>query len=340
MGCGPSEADHAGAGPTTYPYKITTTVGMITDIVRQVSGGHAVVEGIIGEGIDPHLYKPTNVDVKSLQGAEVVFYNGLMLEGKMGDVLVKVARGGKPVHAVTEEIQAEGRYVITDEAEHYDPHVWMDVAGWMRAVEVVEKALSGFDPVHKSDYAANAAEYRNKLEALDGYARKAIGSIPENNRVLVTAHDAFGYMARAYGVEVKAIQGISTESKAAVKDIEVLVDYLVEHKIPAIFVESSVPKKNVEALQEGAGARGHQVKIGGELFSDAMGPAGTYEGTYLGMIDHNVTTITRALGGAVPEGGFRSQGKAGAGSGPEQSPKAEKPGAEPGSAAESPKKEG
>lgn len=289
------------------PIQCAATVGMIADIVREVAGERAEVEGIIGEGVDPHLYKPTSTDIKTLQSADIVFYNGLMLEGKMGDVLVRVARSGKPVHAVTEAILESGDYVMTDEAEHYDPHVWMDVSGWIQAVDVVARGLAEFDPEGSADYAARAAEYREKLEALDAYAREAIASIPERRRVLVTAHDAFSYMARAYGLEVRGIQGLSTDSEAGVKDIEELVAFLVERSIPAVFVESSVSDKNIKALVEGARARSHEVRIGGELFSDAMGVAGTYEGTYIGMIDHNVTTIARALGGEAPEKGF--QGK-------------------------------
>ncbi|HRQ88520.1 MAG TPA: zinc ABC transporter substrate-binding protein [Bacteroidia bacterium] len=289
------------------PYRAAATVGMIADIVREVAGPRAKVEGIIGSGVDPHLYKPTTKDIKALQAADIVFYNGLMLEGKMGDVLVRVARGGKPVYAVTEEILDQGDYVLSDDKEHYDPHVWMDVQGWIRAVEVVAKGLSAFDPDGKADYEANATRYKAELERLDDYAKKAIASIPEERRVLVTAHDAFGYMARAYGLDVRGIQGISTESEAGVKDIENLVAFLVERKIPAIFVESSVSDKNVRALAEGAKAKGHAVAVGGELFSDAMGPAGTYEGTYIGMIDHNITTIARALGGEAPEKGLNGK---------------------------------
>lgn len=318
-GCKQGSDSHAGhnhstagnaseaTGPSTYPYQTVATVGMIADIVRVVAGEHAEVNGIIGEGVDPHLYKPTTSDVKALQSADIIFYNGLMLEGKMGDVLVRVATGGKPVHAVTEAIMEQGEYVITDESEHYDPHVWMDVKGWIRAVEVVRNSLVKFDTDHSADYEANAKGYIEKLNELDIYCHEAIESIPETQRVLVTAHDAFNYMARAYGLEVRGIQGISTESEAGVKDIENLIDFLVSRKIPAVFVESSVSDKNIRALVEGAKARGHNVKIGGELFSDAMGQADTYEGTYLGMIDHNATTITTALGGKAPAKGW--QGK-------------------------------
>ncbi len=293
--------------PSEGGYRVAATVGMIADIVREVAGPRATVEGIIGEGVDPHLYKPTSTDVKALQAADLVFYNGLMLEGKMGDILVRLAGSGKRVSAVTEAILDQSEYVITDEAEHYDPHVWMDVKGWMQAVKVVEKVLSEYDPEHTGEYKANADAYLDKLAKLDDYAVSSIGSVPESRRVLVTAHDAFNYLGRAYGIEVRGIQGMSTESEAGVKDIETLVDFLVSRQIPAVFVESSVSDKNVRALLEGAAAKGHEVTIGGELFSDAMGPAGTYEGTYIGMIDHNVTTIARALGGAAPEKGLNGK---------------------------------
>lgn len=306
-GCGKSDANVPTPDGVAGSYQVTATVGMIADIVRNVAGDCARVKGIIGEGVDPHLYKPTTVDVKLLQAADVVFYNGLMLEGKMGDVLVRVARKGKPVHAVTEDILDQGDYVMTSATQHYDPHVWMDVRGWIRATDVVAEALADFDADHADSYRDDAKTYIDKLEALDAYAKKTIASIPETQRVLVTAHDAFNYMGRAYGIEVRGIQGVSTESEAGVKDIEDLIKFLVEQKIPAVFVETSVSDKNVRALIEGTRAKGHEVIIGGSLFSDAMGAAGTYEGTYIGMIDHNVTTIVRALGGDAPEKGMNGK---------------------------------
>jgi len=280
---------------------------MIADVVRNVAADKATVNGLIGEGVDPHLYKPTRGDVVALNGADVVFYNGLMLEGKMADVLVRAARGGRSVYAVTEAILDQGDYVLTDESEHYDPHVWMDVKGWIRATHVITQSLGEFDPINKEFYLLNGANYAKELERLDEYALKAVGSIPEEQRVVVTAHDAFNYMGRAYGLEVRGIQGLSTESEAGVKDIESLVSFLVEYSIPAVFVETSVADKNVRALVEGAEARGHDLVIGGTLFSDAMGTAGSYEGTYVGMIDHNITTIVRALGGEAPEGGMNGR---------------------------------
>jgi len=303
---GDSVSDAVPDAPTES-YRIVCTVGMITDIVRNVAGDYAEVEGMIGEGVDPHLYKPTRGDVVKLDQADVVFYNGLLLEGKMTDILIRVAASGKPVRAVTEAILGQTDYLLEkdDGSEHTDPHVWMDVAGWLRAVPVVAETLSQFDPGRAQAYAANASAYIEKLQALDAYAQKAMATVPENQRVLVTAHDAFQYMGRAYGLEVRGIQGISTESEAGVRDLEDLVDFIVERKIPAVFVETSVADKNVRALVEGARARGHDVVIGGSLFSDAMGQSGTYEGTYIGMIDHNVTTIVNALGGTAE--GFQGE---------------------------------
>jgi manganese/zinc/iron transport system substrate-binding protein len=299
IGCGADEAESVNDATNTASYKIVGTVGMITDVVRNIAGEHATVEGIIGEGVDPHLYKPTRSDVVRLQAADLIFYNGLLLEGRMSDVLMQMATAGKPVHAVTERILNDADYLMDkdDGSSYTDPHVWMDVAGWRTGVDVIAAALATHDPANAAAYQARAVAYSAKLAALHRYALEAMSTIPEQQRVLVTAHDAFRYMGRAYGLQVRGIQGLSTESEAGVRDVEELIDYIVARQIPAVFVESSVAHKNVRALVEGAQARGHAVRIGGELFSDAMGQFGTYEGTYIGMIDHNVTTIVNALGG-------------------------------------------
>jgi len=297
----------AQAAPARHPYKVAATVGMVADIVRVVAGDKAEVAGIIGEGVDPHLYKPTRGDVAALLSADIVFYSGLMLEGKMADTLVKVARAGKPVHAVTRLIDEKFLLEPPEMEGHYDPHVWMDAGAWGRCVEAVAGALAEFDPPNKEGYAARAAAYGKEIAALHDYAKKAIGSIPEKSRVLITAHDAFNYFGRAYDIDVRGIQGISTESEAGLQDINRLVDLLVSRGIKAVFVETSVADKNVRALVEGVKSRGHSVEIGGSLFSDAMGEPGSYEGTYIGMMDHNVTTITRALGGDAPERGMNGR---------------------------------
>ena len=296
-------------GPAKYPYRIATTVGMITDIVAIVAGDKATVEGLIQGDGDPHTHKPSRSDRIALQEADVIFYNGLMLEGKMSDIFVSLASRGKPVFAVTQLLD-DDKYVITDDADHFDPHVWMDVKGWILAVKAVSQSLGKYDSKNAEFYESNAKSYIAKLEQLDAYAKQVISSIPKEQRVLITAHDAFGYMGRAYELKVIGVQGISTESEAGLKHISELVDFICKNKIAAVFVEASVSEKNVKALVEGAAAQGHTVTIGGKLYSDSMGHAGTYEGTYIGMIDHNVSTIARALGGKVPEGGFKaSMGK-------------------------------
>ena len=286
----------------SYPMKVGATVGMVADIVQAVAKEKAEVKNIIGSGVDPHVYNPTRSDVATLLKSDIIFYAGLLLEGQMSDILVKMSRK-RPVYAVTELLQSD--YLIHDaQTNHDDPHVWMDVNGWMKAVEVVADAMSTFDPPNQDYYSQNAKQYLKQLKQLNEYAKQTIASIPPEQRLLVTAHDAFNYMGRAYGIEVLGIQGLSTESEAGIKDINRIVDTLVNRKIPSVFVESSVSQKNVKALIEGAASRGHQVTIGGELYSDAMGPPGTYEGTYIGMIDHNVTVIASALNGSVPKKGM------------------------------------
>jgi manganese/zinc/iron transport system substrate-binding protein len=311
FGCGQDSRPMVGATavPTfsgDYPLSVIATVGMVADIVRNVGGEYAQVRQIMGAGVDPHLYKPTRDDVSAIMKADLVFYSGLMLEGKMADALIKVGRQ-RPVFAVTELLENSQLLEPEGEAGHYDPHVWMDVSAWSKGVQVVTEALSSFDPTHAAAYRENAARYRTQLEAIHEYGLEVIASIPASARVLITSHDAFNYFGRAYGLDVQGIQGISTESEAGLRRVNELVDMIVGKKIPAVFVESSVPRKNIDALVEGAAARGHSVAVGGELFSDAMGPHGTYEGTYIGMMDHNITITTRALGGTAPENGM--QGK-------------------------------
>ncbi len=289
------------------PLRVAATVGMVADIVREVGGERVAVTQLIGSGVDPHLYKPGRGDVNHLLAAQVIFYSGMKLEGKMTDTFARMARAGREVHAVTEALTSEYALRNPDDPQHADPHVWMDVRGWMKAVDVVASVLARVDAAHEEAYRARAGAYLKRLAALDEYVRTVTASIPEDARVLITAHDAFHYFGRAYGLEVMGIQGISTESEAGLERINRLVDLLVERRIPAIFVETSVSDRNVRALIEGARARGHEVRIGGELFSDAMGSEGTYEGTYIGMIDHNATVIARALGGTAPERGFQNR---------------------------------
>jgi manganese/zinc/iron transport system substrate-binding protein len=298
----PAPAASNGSGVKT-PYTIVTTCGMVTDIVSIVAGDRANVSGLMGENVDPHMYKPTRNDQKTLLGADVVFYSGLMLEGRMGDTFIGVARTGKPVYAVTERIGESYLRQPPEFKGHWDPHVWMDITAWSQCVDVVAEALSDYDTSDADGYKQRAADYQVQLREMDEYIRKTIATISEDRRWLITAHDAFGYFSRAYKIPVKSAQGISTDSDAAIDDINRLVDFIVEKKISAIFVEVSVNPKNILAIIEGCKEQKWDVRIGGKLFSDAMGTPGTYAGTYLGMMDHNATTITRALGGEAPEAG-------------------------------------
>lgn len=310
-GCGdsrPSQVSGTSNPKSDRLPRIVTTVGMVTDIVREVVGDRGEVLGLLKEGVDPHQYKPTREDVQQLSGADIIFYGGLMLEGRMEETLKKLGESGqvKMVVGLADQLEAKELRKPPEFDGHFDPHVWMEVRLWSQCTELVARSMSQFDPDHALDFAQRSVAYKAKLAALEAYVGESIASIPEQQRVLVTAHDAFGYFARAYGMEVKSVQGISTESEAGVADVNALIDFLVERKVGAIFVESSVSDKSLRAVIEGAGKRGWTVKVGGRLFSDAMGPAGTYEGTYIGMIDHNATTIVRALGGTVPDGGFRA----------------------------------
>lgn len=289
------------------PLVVLATIAMIGDVVREIGGERTRVEVLMGPGVDPHLYKATREDVAKMLRADVIFYNGLVLEGKMSDAFVRVARTGKPVYAVTELLPEEDLIEPAGTDGLYDPHVWMDPRGWSAAAELIAEKLIASDPAGEPVFRHNLAALLERIRALDAYAEQAIATIPERQRVLVTAHDAFNYFSRRYGIEVLGIQGLSTESEAGVRRIQELVDVLVERRIPAVFVETSVSDRNVLALVEGAAARGHHVVVGGALFSDAMGEPGSYEGTYIGMIDHNVTTIVRALGGTAPERGFQNR---------------------------------
>jgi len=297
-------APRAQAQPAATP-RVLATTAMIGDLLREIGGDRLRVETLLGEGVDPHTYKPTRADIARLSAAEAVFYNGLLLEGQMGEVFARLARGGKPVFAVAELLAAD-RLLVEDGGRH-DPHVWMDVTLWAAAAERICDALARLRPADAEAFRRNHADLDRRLAELDAYVLRAIASIPENARVLVTAHDAFGYFSRRYGIAVEGIQGLSTEVEAGLRRIQDLVELLVARRIPAVFVETSVNDRNVRALIEGAAAKGHRVAIGGALFSDAMGAPGTYEGTYIGMMDHNATVIARALGGAAPAKGMNGR---------------------------------
>ncbi|MCA9194794.1 MAG: zinc ABC transporter substrate-binding protein [Planctomycetales bacterium] len=289
----------------SYPIRIAVTVGMVADLVRDIGGDEVDVTQLMDAGVDPHLFTPSRDDSKAIMQADMTFYCGLMLEGKMSQTLQQASQRHRTV-AVGEGLPPEAIAHDEGASEHLDPHVWMDVSLWAQATQVIANALGEFDPTNAERYQLRAIELRRKLEKLHVYGQEVIGCIPQRSRLLVTSHDAFRYFGRAYGIEVQAIQGISTESEAGLKRINELVNMLVDRRVAAVFVESSVPRESIEALVRGAAAKGHTVRIADSLFSDAMGSRGTYEGTYIGMMDHNLTSIARALGcPSVPENGFR-----------------------------------
>jgi manganese/zinc/iron transport system substrate-binding protein len=274
--------------------RVVATIGMITDIVSRVGRERVQVDGLMGPGVDPHLYKASEGDVTRMAAADVIFYGGLHLEGKMTEVFERM-KGRILTVAVTDGID---RALLLKPPEFqgvYDPHVWFDVTLWMEAVKQVTETLAGIDPRHGDAYRANAKAYLGKLSELHEYVRSRAREVAPSRRVLITAHDAFNYFGRAYGFEVLGLQGISTVSEAGTADIQALAKVIVERKIPAVFVETSVSPRTVEALKEAVRARGFDVKIGGNLYSDAMGNPGTPDGTYIGMVRHNIDTIVSAL---------------------------------------------
>lgn len=297
VGTGCRRAESHSKSALGYPVRVVCTTGMVADMLRNIGGQHVVVRSMMGPGVDPHLYKANPGDVRMLTSADVVFYSGLHLEGRLAELLEKLNRW-KPTYAVTDGLKHSDpsslRHMPGTEGV-YDPHVWFDVALWARCAEYAAEKLMALDPERADDYRRNAGAYVARLKALDEQCRKRLAEIPKERRVLVSAHDAFGYFGDAYDVEVHGLQGLSTVAEADLGGVNQIIDLLVARRIKAVFVESSVPTKNIRALVEGCAARGHKVTIGGELYSDAMGPAGTREGTYLGMVEHNLNTIVEAL---------------------------------------------
>ena len=282
---------------------IVATTGMIADAAREVGGDLVEVEALMGPGVDPHAYRQTRTDIVAMTKADLVLWHGLYLEAQLEGFMLQLAEG-RNVVAVAEGLPRDVLIGHDDYADKLDPHVWMDPDLWQLVVARVRDAMIATHPGAEARFRANAAAHLAEIAALSDYAERVLATVPEGARVLLTAHDAFNYFGAAYGFEVVGIQGISTESEAGLRRISELVDLLVTRDIGAVFVESSVSDRNIRALIEGAAAAAHEVVIGGELFSDAMGEPGTYEGTYIGMIDHNATVIANALGGTAPAGGM------------------------------------
>lgn len=279
---------------TNTKVKVVTTTGMIADVVHNVGKDSVEVAALMGPGVDPHLYKATQGDLGRLQGADVIFYNGLHLEGKMGEVFEKLERI-KTVIPVARGI--DSTYLLDDPVYQgaFDPHIWFDISLWIKTIDEVTETLIASDPESQAYYEQNAKAYTEALEQLHSWVAEEIQKIPSDKRIMITAHDAFNYFGRAYDIEVRGLQGISTLSEFGLKDRVDLVNFIVEKGIKAVFIETSVSEKNINAIVEGCRQKGHEVVIGGNLFSDAMGAAGTPEGNYVGMVRANVSTIVQAL---------------------------------------------
>lgn len=295
--CQPNSSDKTNNKAASTTLNIVATTGMVADAVQNIVQDKAEVKALMGPGVDPHLYKATQGDLTKLTKADIVFYNGLHLEGKMQEIFEKMGRT-KSVYALTDGLNNSNLKSLGEEATDkyiYDPHVWFNVDLWSKTLKGIAEQLSKADTKNADFYKANYLSYEKSLQELHQTVIQKIKTLPTEQRTLITSHDAFGYMADAYGLEVKALQGINTADEFGLQDVKQLVDFIVEKKLKSIFVESSVPRKPIEAVVAGCKDKGHNVTIGGELFSDAMGASGTTEGTYIGMVNHNVNTIVNAL---------------------------------------------
>lgn len=274
---------------------VVTTTSMITDLVKNIGGDAINLEGLMGSGVDPHLYKASEGDVSKLVDADIIFYNGLHLEGKLVEVFEQMSSATKRPIALADALDKKGLIGSDYFASNYDPHVWFDISYFKQFAQKVTQVLAEQDPDNASIYKQNEVAYLKELDKLQNDVVGVVEALPAEKRILVTAHDAFNYFGEAYQFKVVGLQGLSTATEAGVQDVQKLASFIIENKIKAIFVESSVPRRTIEALQEAVKSKGHNVTIGGTLFSDALGNEGTAEGTYLGMFRYNVKTIVSAL---------------------------------------------
>ncbi|MEX2501869.1 MAG: zinc ABC transporter substrate-binding protein [Trueperaceae bacterium] len=284
----------------TPALRIVATVGMLGDVAARVGGDCAEVVTMMGPGIDPHLYQPRASDVRALQDADLILYVGLQLEGQLGDVLGRFGRQKATVAVGAESVPPEERLADPDAPDSPDPHVWMDPRHWAGAADVIANAIVQQRPTCERHVRSGAASFRDRAHALHDWIASAVATIPSERRVLITAHDAFGYYGHAYGMDVVGIQGISTDAEPSIADIRAVADLLIERAVPALFLESTLGTRTVQAVLDAARERGHDARLGGTLYGDAMGEAGTAAGSYLGMMHANTVAITRALGGTVP----------------------------------------
>ncbi|WP_438968940.1 metal ABC transporter solute-binding protein, Zn/Mn family [Nonlabens sp.] len=275
--------------------KVVTTTTMITDLVENIGGDLIEINGLMGSGIDPHLYKASQGDFRKLDLADAIFYNGLHLEGKLVEIFEKMNEQNKTTIAISDGLDKKTLIGSEYFASNYDPHIWFDLEYWNQVTHYVTDQLSALNPENKAAFEANRDTFLEKLNALKTELSVKVDELPKEKRILVTAHDAFNYFGRTFDFEVVGLQGLSTATEAGVKDVQRITQFIIDNNIKAVFIESSVPRRTVESLQAAVKDQNHEVNIGGELYSDALGSAGTEEGTYIGMYQHNVNTIINAL---------------------------------------------
>lgn len=298
-GCAP--AGTRGEDLSGRTIRVVATTSMIAELVREVGGDRVEVEGLMGPGVDPHLYKASEGDVTRMSRADVIFYNGLHLEGKMGELFEQMGVLSIPTFALADAVPEEALLVSEYFTGNYDPHIWFDASLWKDAAMLASENLASMDSTSAETYRANAARYAAEIEAADQYVRQQLEVLPDDARVLVTSHDAFGYFGRAYGFEVKGLQGLSTAAEAGTADVADLADFVAEHRVPSLFTESSVSPRGIEAVRAAVRARGFEVRMGGTLYGDALGAPGTPAATYSGMVRSNIDTIIAGLTTPTPE---------------------------------------
>lgn len=296
MGCQPTGSGNSAKDFSTRKINVVATTSMIADLVTEIGGAQVEVAGLMGPGVDPHLYKASEGDVLKMAGADLVVYNGLHLEGKMTEVFEQMAKRGIPTIAVAQDAIPDSLRLMSETyAGNFDPHVWFDVTLWQRVADHVHVMLSELSPTHKEMFASNAQQYMQEMETLHTYVAAQAATIPASSRVLITSHDAFGYFGRAYNFEVRALQGLSTATEAGTADVQALATYVASNRIPSMFIESSVSPRGIEAVKAAVEARDFEVQIGGYLYSDALGDPDSPEGTYLGTVRYNIDTIVAGL---------------------------------------------
>lgn len=276
---------------------IVATTTQVADLIHQIGGDHVEVTQLMGPGVDPHGYQPSSSDTTAINDANVLAYNGFHLEAMFVPLFESLDQTDTHIISIENALSSDDVLASEedDDALEYDPHIWFSIDNWKKAADYVTTELGDIDPSHADVYQSRNEAYQKSLDDLKSYVEERVEEIPESSRYLVTAHDAFQYFANEFGFEVVSVQGLNTNTEAGTGDISRLADFIAEHNIKSVFVESSVSSRNIDALIEAAASRGHTLEKGGELYSDALGDAEDGADTYIGMYKANIDTIVNAL---------------------------------------------